>query len=98
MATEHLHMLTIGNIRESGKMGSLKVLEYLLGLTEIDMKGSTLMDLNMERGRSFLPMVKYLKENGKMAKSMVKANLNLEIRSLEDYGKMVSYKMPLKTD
>ena len=66
--------LIIGSILVSGKMGSLKDTEYLRGLMEIDMRGSILMDLSMEKGHFSLLMEKFLKVNGKMAKNMDKVS------------------------
>jgi len=74
MEMEHLLTLIIDSILVSGKMGSLKDMGYLRGLMGIDMKVSILMDLNMEKGHFSLRMERFLKENGRMVKNMVKVN------------------------
>lgn len=74
MEMEPLLTLIIDSILVSGKMGLLKDMEYLRGLMGIDMKDSILMDLNMEKGHFSLQMERFLKENGEMAKNMVKVN------------------------
>lgn len=69
-----LLMLIIDSILASGKMDLLKDMEYLHGLMEIDMRGSILMDLNMEKEHFSLRMGRFSKVNGKMDKSMAKAS------------------------
>lgn len=74
----------------NGEMDLLKVLEFLHGQMEIGMKENTSMDLNTEKGHSFLQMAKFSREVGKMVINMAKDSSNLVIRLSKAFGGMDS--------